>query len=576
MSTSAAPIYLHYELRLRSPAIVSALSGDPDSAATQPFIPGSAVRGAMAARLLSSGVDGDSDEFRRLILSNEVRCFHAYPEVAGERSLPCASSWRAHKSDPERALDLAAFTGEIDASVDADDLKDVWPEEALMPVRAPFTAASASAGAHNLAAPEIGSRLHQQRDRVKGRPWTERRDQTEERHGVIFPYEYLEAEQVFRGVIQIMPNASSELERIKRLLASEPILLGRSRRAGYGGQADVEFTGQAAREYENVSGWISHDVAGGTLFRVFLTSAYIGCHPATGQIDPSALYEELCRRLGGKATIERVRWQFEVVGGFNRKWRLEVPQALAVRAGAVLVLRANDAIDVDTLRAIEHEGLGERRAEGFGRVLFLEHSDGKGSIRLRRAEEKPQVEGSAVGAALAEPHRRQLELVEQRIILAAAREELNRVATLDIAEKAKDRPTNSLIGRLRSLFRQVLEEQEARAALANLQTWCSDEDVPEALTRNARENLDRCRIRDESFRQWLRGLAEPGHDQAGWQALVEASGSPATLTALAARSHLTTPDSAKAVLHSHSALLRLHLIDAVLGTMARFNRRGSR
>jgi len=58
MSTPATPIYLRYKLRLRSPAIVSTLSGDPNSAATQPFIPGGALRGVMATRLLASGVAG--------------------------------------------------------------------------------------------------------------------------------------------------------------------------------------------------------------------------------------------------------------------------------------------------------------------------------------------------------------------------------------------------------------------------------------------------------------------------------------------------------------------------------------
>ncbi|MBI2567943.1 MAG: hypothetical protein HYV63_13005 [Candidatus Schekmanbacteria bacterium] len=575
MSTTAAPIYLHYKLRLRSPAIVSTLSGDPNSAATQPFIPGSALRGVLAARLIATGVAGDADEFRRLILSGDVRYLHAYPELAGERSLPSSSSWRSEKADPSRAIDLAAFSGDIDASVDADDFERVWPNEALVAVPEPFAAASASAGGRSIAAPSIGSRLHQQRDRVKGRPW---KDPAEQPHGALFVYEYLEPDQVFRGIVQIMPAAAADMERIKTVLGAEPILVGRSRRAGYGGEAEVELTGQTQREYQSVSGSISRDVAAGTVFNGFLASAYIGRHPTTGQIDPSALRQELLRRLGAAATVERTRWTFEAVGGFNQKWRLEVPQAQAVAAGAVLVLKATAAIPAASLRAIEHEGIGERRVEGFGRLLFLEHSDDQGTIRLYRGDDQVQADGGSSRGltTLSEQDRRQLDLLERRIVLAAARAEIDRVAAIDLAARTQNRPTNSLLGRLRTLFRRATDEPAAQAALANLRTWCSDGDNPQALKPNAREKLDRCRVSDGRLRQWLRRLAESAHGEAGWDALVQAAGNQATLTGLAAKSHLTARAAAEAVLHEHSALLRVHLIDSVLGAMARLNRRGAR
>lgn len=575
MSTSATPIYLHYKLRLRSPAIVSTMSGNPNNATTQPFIPGSALRGVVAARLLASGVAGDSEGFRRLILSGDVRYLHAYPELAGERALPSPSSWKSRKDDKKLVYDLAEYGGIIGADADPDDFD--WPQEALATISDPFSAATGSAG--TTTTPRMGSRLHQQRDREKGRPWTKRDGATEERRGVIFPYEYLEAEQVFRGAIQVMPAAAADIGRIKGLLGAGHILVGRSRRAGYGGEATVEFTGQAQREYENVSDSISRDVGADASFRALLVSTYVGRHPTTGQIDPNALQHELRRRLGDAATVERTRWTFEAVGAFNQKWRLEVPQAQAVVAGAVLVLKATSAIPAATLRAIEHEGLGERRVEGFGRILFLEHSEDHGATRLTRAEDQAPAESSGprqLGSP-SEQYRHQLDLLEQRIVLAAARAELDHVAALDLAAKAEGKlPTNSLLGRVRTLFRRAMDEQAAQAALVNLRIWCSDDDNPEALKKNAREKLDRCRISGGGFRLWLRRLAEAGHGEPGWEALVQASGNQATLTGLAAKSHLTSCAASEAILHSHSALLRVHLIDAVLGAMAHLNRRGAR
>jgi CRISPR-associated protein Csx10 len=558
---STTPIYLHYRLHLHSPAIVSTLSGDPSSAATQPFIPGSTLRGALAARLLTNGISGESDEFHRLILSGAVRYLHAYPELAGDRSLPVSLSWKRLKAERDQVHDLAAFSGHVDVSLDTEDFD--WPKEALSTVSEPFNSASVSSGARIIATPLIDTRLHQQQDRVKGRPW---KDDNEHRHGVIFAYEYLEADQLFRGVIQINSGADADVERVKSLLGIAPILVGRSRRAGYGGEAAVEFVRQSKREYENASEAVRGDIPEGKCFRLLLASAYIGRHPETGQIDPCALHLELQGRLS--ATVERTRWAFETVGAFNQKWRLEVPQVQAVAAGAVLVLRSTAPISVDTLRTIEHEGLGERRCEGFGRILFLEHSDDNRELLLK--DPKPVTRPTEDRESGDD---KQLQFLEQRIVLAAARAELDRVAAIDLAGQAKKRPTSSLLGRLRTLFRGVRDEQSAQSALANLATWCGN--GGDALKERARDQLKKYTVPDRSLFEWLQKLAELKHDQDGWEALLAASGNASTLTGLAARSHLTSSAAAEAVLRGHSALLRVYLIDALLSTLALQNRGGA-
>lgn len=567
--------YLPYRLTLRSPAIVSTLAGDPNSATTQPFIPGSAIRGALAARLLAAGDKGDSEAFPRLILSGQVRYLHAYPELAGDRALPTPAAWKSKKEDTNSSVDLAAFSGAVDTECDHDDLAEAWPTDALAAISWPFIAATISSGSRTVTAPRVASRLHQQRDRVKGRPWKDRNEQS---HGVLFSYEYIEPDQVFRGVIQFRYPAKEDIVRIQELLSSGHLLVGRSRRTGYGGEAEIVFMDPAQREYENVFGIISNNIPAGKLFRAMLTSAYVGRHPMTGQFDPAALEHELNERLGDTATLERRRWAFETIGAFNQKWRLEVPQTLTVAGGALFVLKATADIPLATLQAIEHDGLGERRTEGFGRVLFLGHTGGNAAFHLRQGDEAGRAhQGATSTEALSLQDREQLAFLEQRIVLAAAKAELDRVAAIDLAAGAKRRPTSSLLGRLRTLFRDVQDEATARTALDNLAAWCSDDDNPNALKKNAREKLDRCQIRETNLRQWLRTLAEPGHglDGDGWEALVKASGNQATLTGLASKSHLTTCEAAQDVLHAHAAQLRVYLIDSVLGTMARLNRRGA-
>lgn len=556
--------YLRFDLKLCSSAIVSTLSGDPNSAATQRFIPGSAIRGVMAGRLLASGEDGHGELFERLILSGDVRYLHAYPQIGGSRSLPVPLSWKNPKDDPTFASDLASFDGMITEDTDAEDFEDRWPESALVSPSGTFVSASASSGQRTLDAVRVGARVHQQRDRVKGRPW---KDRHESSHGAIFAYEYLEAGQIFTGMIQVSGAATNDVDRIKRLL-EQPILIGRSRRAGYGGDAVVSELVEIPREFAGASALLSADVPAGQEFRVLLTSAYIGRHPLTGQNDPKAIEHELIEALGGAVTVERRRWAFETVGGFNRKWGLETPQALAVRGGSVLVLRATRDIPMETLLAIEDQALGERCTEGFGRIAFLTPSD-TGRIRLGPGDGTLQRSYTSSGAIENE----HLKFLESRLVLNAARVELDRVTRLDLVATSK-LPTNSLLGRLRSPLRGALDDQTATQALQTLATWCGESN--NALKKEAQGKLTDCKLRigstEQSLLNWLVAIAT-GH--AGWEALLAATGNQASVTALATRHHLTTVEAAQAILEAHAAELRVYLIDAVLAAMARKNRRGA-
>jgi len=61
--------YLPYTLTLNAPAIMTSLGGDPNSARTLPFIPGSAIRGAVARALGDPGDDAEKQEsFQKLVL----------------------------------------------------------------------------------------------------------------------------------------------------------------------------------------------------------------------------------------------------------------------------------------------------------------------------------------------------------------------------------------------------------------------------------------------------------------------------------------------------------------------------
>lgn len=543
--------YLPYTLSLRAPAVLTSLGGDPSSSRTLPFIPGSALRGAAARGLGDPRADvGRGEVFRQLILDGTVRFLNAYPKTGGRRTLPTPVCLRIDKNlaagpgGEITAWDLAAFGEESTGD------HDRWPEASLSDVSDPFVSVGAAQPLR--VGPALGSRVHQQRDRARGRAWTD--PKTEEPHGTIFAFEFLEAGQEFDGLVQILGKDDATCDalaaRVKEALRG-PVLVGRSRRGGYGGDATISWDGPRDREVSG-QGIISSDVLEGTRFRVLLVSAYVGRDPETGQLDPTHLASEVVERLGGCAEVIHRRWSFQLVGGFNRKWRLDVPQALACAAGSVLVLEATNRIPCGDLVTVEHAGLGERRVEGLGRVVFLEAPPQTLVLRVPSAREPKAASGTPPEV---------VRFAEARIVDATVDRVIQEEAAR-LTRSPKSIPSTSLLGRLRNAMRA-----EPEGALATIQTWLAPEGPPRSrLKRPAMEQLERCRIGDgQRLSAWLRATAagDGGQDIA---ALLR-------LDAVAQRSHIVSEASARESLAGRDAALRARLIDATLAALSRRQRR---
>ena len=558
--------YLPFTLTLRAPAVFSLVGGDPNAAATLLYVPGSALRGAAARELARRARPGG--ELRELILSGEVRYLNAYPAVQAQRALPAPLSLRIQKHPQPgaregqgeatvlRCYDLAAYGGERAGG---------WPAEQLAGLPGEFLTLK---GPVYLASVSRSTRLHHQRDLPAGRAWTERRGGREVPHGALFAYESLDAGQVFKGLIMVCgereEGVARRCEQVIELLGRGPLLLGRSRRAGYGGNASL--TWHPPQDREEVAGpWLlpPADLPAGRVFRLLLTAPYAGRDPLTGQPDPTWLRGEVEQRLGGRATVLRVRWGFETSGGYNRTWALPLPEVPVARAGSVLVLRADAPIPWPVLAAVEHEGLGERRAEGFGRCLWLTEPSREVYVRSAPDPAAPlRPEGSAPLVSA----------IEERILEARLEEQVQRAAARVVRAADGTLPSASLLGRLRVPVRGGPEE-----ALATLHAWLQDPSAQQALRRTAREQLERCRVgalggqskRKQRLDEWLLTVARGDAAK-----LAEALAFPeVTREASIARS----PDALLDWLTGQEELARwrARLIDAVLAGLARRTRQAT-
>jgi len=544
--------YLPFTLTLRSPAVLTALGGDPNSARTLPYIPGSAVRGALARALGDPSGDAEREsEFRTLVLDGTVRFLNAYPRADERRALPTPVSWRVNKiagPDPRGELtvrDLAAFSGEPN-----DDGFD-WPSEQLSKVADPFATLGTAQPVR--VSPTLRSRVHHQRDRSRGRAWKKEEGGREAPRGALFAFEFIEPGHEFEGVIQLRgtdeESCKALAEKIKAAFGNQ-ILLGRSRRGGYGGDAIIKWRELRDREVTE-QGVLDRDLDPGAEFTALLASPYVGRDPDTGQLDPSRLVSELEEALRGRAEVRVRRWAFEHVGGFNRKWRLETPQALACAAGSVLVLRAHERIPVAHLRAVEDAGLGERRVEGFGRVVFFDRPQTQRIVRLASRTNT---------RALEEEPPELVRFAEERILDAAVARAIDEEAAR-LALDAEPLPTAALLGRLRNVLRAAPE-----AALQMLVAWL-DPEAPERtrLRPPAMDQLERCRLTGgRRLADWLLSMAK-GEDDAGLERLLR-------FDVLAQRYHVVSEGSALTQLRRRRPWIRARLVDATLAALARRRR----
>ena len=535
--------YLPYILTLNSPAIITTPGGDPNSSSTLSYIPGTAVRGGSAKALGDPhGDHSKKQEFHDLVLGGTVRYLNAYPIVNGRRALATPVSLRLKKDDPENTkavTDLSAY-----------DLGK-WPEEELIPIGEEFlTIGVAQPTLYN---PKISSRIHHQRDREKGRAWKDKDGKT---HGAIFTFESLDSRQIFGGLIQLRSEQEEELDliesRVKELLG-ETLLVGRSRRAGYGGMVSVAWDSSRSREVPGdgmeVLGPLSCDIAQNDQFRLLLTSACIVRNQSTGQADPAAFMDMIASRFNNRVEVIRKVWTFEAVGGFNRKWRLELPQTLAVSAGSVFVLKANQEITLIELHEIEHEGIGERKGEGYGRLLFLDKPRQK--ISLLKFTESPPVTTS-----ICQPPEI-VTKIESRIVQAQLARKIEEKAAELAGSARKPLPRNSLIGRLRTQLRDIPDN-----AIQTLTLWLTGDEA-KRLKRPAMEQLERCKINDgRDLRKWI--LDAMDRDTILSLLNVDVVGQ---------RFYVVSEQSARRGIDVKSKELSVRLIDAVLSDLAIRNKK---
>lgn len=497
-------------IRLREPLLATAPGSDPNTERSHDYIPGSVLRGALAQAYLRNGGDANGDEFTRLFLDGRTRFHNAYPviryyakadnehiPVQFTPTLPIPLNWRTEKdAPPQNALKVINLF-DSDAPPSTRKLKGFCATVSIEPGQPTLVLT-------RNAAFEIS--VHNRRDRIAGRATADA--------GALFRYQALRRGQQFAG--EIWASDEDDLELLRGLVA-QSLLLGGSQSAGYG-LAEISLESSPMNVYDGRS------IAKDESFLLYLASDLIARDPLTGQ--PGAPIAGVLQDALGVANLEleQAVTQECWVGGFNAKWGLPLPQTWAYEKGSVFILKAGASIDGQKLMQLTVDGLGDRTAEGFGRVLFNPTWLQPGEKRLpsrKRERLTDGIETESQEARLTAPRkvaRADLALKPVRNEVAAtllkqmndrlAEQRLDRALQAAAQGKVNSRQTYvkalspSQLGRLRLRIRQAYEADDTN--LAAFESYLKGTEK----RKSADDQFRRSRLDGKNFRKWMGELCD--------------------------------------------------------------------
>ena len=461
-------------LEAQQPILATSFQGDPNSDVSYSYIPGSMIRGAIIGRYMRqhhlSELDLTNEEVKRLFFdANSTRYLNAYfLSQEKQRTLPLPLSWFKDKdAELKDNSPITVYDFSIDRGDNPETPKSVgeyfWTKKG---------------GVVNLYKDKRRINIHNFRDRQKGR--------STDNQGELFRYDALDAGQTFQSVILCEDGDAITLQM---LLITEPnIWLGGSQSAGYGHTKIINLEildrwdeiGTPAEEREDNDELLNIILLSDTILR----NEY-GQPVADPMLIKQAVEELLNISLPEPSNIFAAS---TLIGGFNRKWGLPLPQVPALAAGTAIVFEGIE-INESQIKQLEAYGIGERREDGFGRIAInwlkkkhfiasLPNSSDTSSLPLLKDE---------VSRLLAEQ-------MAQRLLETKLEQELQKqVGYLTL----QDGISNSQLSRLQCVAQQAIPTGDCNLVLSLLNN----------LPSNARNQFDRTKIGNKSFRlqldEWL-------------------------------------------------------------------------
>ena len=206
----------------------------------------------------------------------------------------------------------------------------------------------------------------------------------------IFQTHCLEAGQLLEGYILLEDPALAKL--ISKVL-NGTVWLGADRYSGFGKCRIVELTCQEQPAWIADYGYHVQEEIGTELYLLAISPFTM----LNESGEPCGLDLESLKAFLGLQSLEVSASATSVAefGGYNRIWESRMPAVQMYERGSLFHLHCDTPPKIEKVRKLERDGLGIRRNEGFGQILFLPPAL---LVRLRCKA----VEGKAVSSSVAQ------------------------------------------------------------------------------------------------------------------------------------------------------------------------------
>lgn len=346
--TSAIPgtgDILCYQVKLEEPVRITSRTDSHDTfLASQSHIPGSAVRGAVLNALSKS--DPEWFEQNKKYLLKQLRFGNLLPDNGRENAavIPTPKGFYADKLGSEFYHLLTA--GEVKPNTKRAKLGS-------------FAVLDTEKGEVDSWSPKTGENT---RINLK----LQKSDKTDT--GGMFQTSWLEDGQTASGMVILPENAPADVkEKVSGVLSGE-IRFGASVHSGLG-LCTVTRSGWAEALPEQTA----YSYQSGDTIPNILTLMLLSPLALVNEFgEPCGISTELLsEKLGVKVTDLMASTSVAERQGFNRTFGTRLPVSMMYESGSTLRLTCETAPTLEAIQALERNGLGIRREEGFGRVVFL-------------------------------------------------------------------------------------------------------------------------------------------------------------------------------------------------------------
>lgn len=455
---------IEFLIKTEAPVAFAERSNDNILYATKNYIPGSAVRGALANKYIKSfklETPHNDENFYNLFLSGKVRFLPAYPVI----------------SENLTENEVLVMPLSVMRSKDGKKYIDLSGESNVMPGFKKLTGFLQKADSkYYMPESELKIEMHMSRnaeiERIKG----------SSSDGKIFNYEYIEAEQLFKGSFIADEDIAGKFADMLQKINSSVVYLGRSKNAQYGKCAFRVLD----KKHQNAN--IS--VKTGSLYLLLLTP-YIP-YGQFQRIDAAA--EELIGDINLLLKQNNIRGCLhnknlklfaaaENIDGYVNVWHTKKTRETAVSAGSLIELKFNGSSEeLNKLNTLFYKGFGKNTVEGFGQLRLWQPDNSITISEYNVNNEKPVINRPVKEKAL-------------QILHEVVMREVRRQAAADAYSKSF-----RMLGSGKNILKRVEGLVRSGYGKKEIQAY-----IEENFKKTAKDNLKKLYFNDDTLYEILTG-----------------------------------------------------------------------